>query len=49
MNRATPEINFLDESQSRHAKMMAELNRLIAIIFDDPLEQGPEKQKEAKR
>ena len=36
MNRATPEINFLDES--RHAKMMAELDRLIRLIFDEEME-----------
>ena len=33
----------------RHAKMIAELNRLIAIIFDEPEKQGPEKQKEVKK
>ena len=34
---------------TKHSEMMAELNRLIAIIFDDPVEQGPGKGKEVKK
>lgn len=41
-------LKFCD-TQERQARMMAELNRLIAIIFDDPVEQGPGKRKEVKK
>jgi hypothetical protein len=46
MNRPD-EIKFSSPSD-RHAKMIAELNRLIGIIFDEPEKQGQSTKQEAK-
>ncbi len=43
------EANKLSQGAENHARMMRELNRLIAIIFDEPEEQVQSTKQEAEK